>query len=174
MRKQSITGSINIRKEHDMRKKHSESDKKLSNIGTKSAKFFNALLEGKIVSRKTLGKMEISEYNDPAHSYASELINKKYIPIERQIMSNGICNYSMNPEEIKRFNNPELRKQQSDETRTQVEQKRRARFIKYAHSYLARLESNPDIWRFIPELPKELQLIITKMGAILRNKNGTN
>lgn len=157
-----------------MSKKYKQVNKELSNVNAKSTRFLIALLNGKTISRKTLRRMKISEYNDPAHSYASQLKNNRYIPIERQLTSNGICNYSMNPEEIKRFNDPVLRQQQSDEVRTQVEDGRRSRFIKSTHNYLARLEKNPDLWRFIPNLPQELQLITNKIDAILRNKNGIN
>lgn len=89
-------------------------------IKTKASKCLKALLDETTLNRKTLGDMGIAVNNDSLHSYMSYLRNTRFIPIECVTLDDRTCNYFMKPEEIIRYKDPILRKQQKNEMKTQM------------------------------------------------------
>lgn len=93
----------------------------------KAKKCLAILLAGGVINRKTLDDLGIGEFNDSAHSLISILRNERLIPIESIRRSDRTVDYIMLPDEITRYKDPALRKQQREEMRKLIEAKRQAR-----------------------------------------------
>lgn len=88
-----------------------------------TAMILKALLEGQRLNRKDFN-------NGSLHSWISTIRNRRYIPIESIETSDRTCDYFMLPEEIERYFNPVLRKQQRKEMREHVLRRRQQQTLK--------------------------------------------
>lgn len=121
---------------------------KPKNADAKASRCLKALLAGNNINRKTLGDMDVANNNDSAHTIISTIRNQWFIPVVSARQSDGTCNYYMVPEEITRYNNPELRRQQSVEMKLIVESERQQKLIKEFINFLERLVEFPSLWNY--------------------------
>lgn len=98
--------------------------KKPRKAEAKATKCLVVMLDGGVINRKTLGSLQISAFNDSAHSLVSILRNERLIPIESLRQADGTSDYFMLQDEIKRYKDPTLRPQQREDMRKLVEGKR--------------------------------------------------
>ncbi|STX38815.1 hypothetical protein [Legionella feeleii] len=83
----------------------------------KTSMALKAMLEGKKLNRKDFD-------NASLHSWISTIRNQWFIPVESIYTHDRTCDYYMLKEEIKRYNHPELRRQQCVETKAEVFRRR--------------------------------------------------
>ena len=88
----------------------------------KTSRALKALLERKRLNRKDFD-------NESLHSWISDLRNKRFIPVESMKTHDSTCDYLMLPEEIARYRNPQLRKQQRAEMKAFVEARRKKQML---------------------------------------------
>ena len=122
-------------------------------IESKANKMLEALLRGQHISRKNCELYGIANANDSIHSIASNIRNKKLIPVITNREGCDIGTYYIAEDEIKRFNSLDLREQQKSEMRNEIEMKRKSILVKRIKKILE-LEyqkKSPDI-RFLDEI----------------------
>jgi hypothetical protein len=122
-------------------------NRKPENFESKINLILEKLLKGKTLNRKNL---EQQMKNTSLHSVISSLRNEKYIPIESKRQEDSTSDYNMIQEEIMRYKNPELRKQQKLEMREQIQSKRTERMNKQLSNFLNQLQKNNELLDLTP------------------------
>ena len=129
----------------------------------KATRGLEHMLKGGVVNRATLAEIGVADKNDSAHTMMSGLRNYRYIPIISRRTDDGTCDYCMAPEEIKRYNNPDLRQQQREEMKTHVEEKRIHSAIEKFLNFLTRMRNSRQLRRHI----KKIQAVTTEINALV-------
>jgi hypothetical protein len=127
-----------------------------------------ALIDGKTVNRKTLGRMGIAVRNDSLHSLISTLRNKYYIPIEDNPTSDGTKDYFMTPQEIASYKEPELRKIQKEETENFVTEQRITKRCVGFFKFVNHSKNSPPTSKHRKHLDKYLYEIWEALNAHLK------
>jgi hypothetical protein len=83
----------------------------------KTSMALKAMLEGKKLNRKDFG-------NASLHSWVSIIRNQWFIPVESVYTHDRTCDYYMLKEEINRYKDPALRRQQYQEMKAEVWRRR--------------------------------------------------
>jgi len=104
----------------------------------KTSMALKAMLVGKKLNRKDFG-------NASLHSWISTIRNQWFIPVESICTHDHTCDYYMEKEEIKRYNDPELRQQQRLETKAEVFRRRQQQILKRLGQVSAISKSNTTI-----------------------------
>lgn len=129
-----------------------------------------ALLEGKTLNRRTLGNIKIAINKDSLHCIISNLRNKRFIPIESLRKSDRTCDYYMLPDEIKNYQNNELREIQRSALELAVERDRQHKIIAQFFKFFDRLIKFPPLWTVWDELPFKLDDLGKQINALLGNE----
>lgn len=136
----------------------------------KATRFLTALLESKVINRHTAHELGICPKNASLHSTASILRNIRDIPVESRRGSGGTSDYYMKPEEIARYLDSELRKQQIEEMRALLNEKRVKKIIKRFLKLMDWLRETPKLWHHVENLPEKLGELARNLNALLENK----
>lgn len=128
------------------------------------------MLDGKVITRKTLGERGLADNNDSLHSYVSYLYHTRHIPIEREKNDDGTMSYFIRPAEIYRYRDPELRKKQIEEIQGEIEVERQKKLIEQFVCFLTNLDVYPVLWRYWSGLPHALDEISWLIDALLNGK----
>ena len=147
---------------------------KPKNADAKALRCLKALLAGNIINRKTLGDMGIAANNDSAHSIISTIRHELLVPIVSNRQSDGTCDYYIEPKEITRYNNPELKREQSAEMKLIVESEYQQKLITTMNKFLKRLVEFPLLWGYWEELPYRLADMAREINALLSGEKSVN
>lgn len=104
----------------------------------KTSMTLKAMLEGKKMNRKDFG-------NASLHSWISTIRHQWLIPVESIYTHDQTCDYYMLWNEIKRYNDPELRPQQRLETKAEVLRRRQQQALKRLEQVNVISKSNTTI-----------------------------
>ncbi len=89
----------------------------------KTSMALKAMLEGKKLNRKDFG-------NASLHSWISIIRNQWFTPVESVYTHDRTCDYYMLKEEINRYKDPALRRQQYQEMKAEVWRRRQQQALK--------------------------------------------